>query len=73
MSISSIEPQARRTLSINEAAARYGFSKHTFYKMVSARRIPFLRIGPKIIRFDADALDRFFFEESAVRPIARAK
>lgn len=49
-----------------EAAARLGIKEITLRKWVSARRVPFTKLGAAV-RFNTDELDRFV-EENTHRP-----
>ncbi len=43
-----------RILSYDDAAEFLGICKGTLYALVSQRRIPHVRIGPRLVRFRTD-------------------
>ncbi len=49
-------PMTRRIISIQEAAQYTGLSPHTLSKMVSQRRIPYVKVGRRTM-FDVGLLD----------------
>ncbi len=57
-----------RLLSIDQAAEYMGLSKRTLYRMVSQRRLPFLKIG-RLVKLDLDQLDKWIGKQ-AIRPAA---
>jgi len=56
-----------RLFCINEAAAYTGLAKDTLYKMVSQRRITYIKLGGAL-RFDPVQLDQWI-KESTVMPM----
>ena len=58
----------RKLLSIEEAAHYVGLPKNTLYKMVSQRRIPFTKLGGRLM-FRIGLLDEWI-EQNTVLPIA---
>lgn len=42
-----------------EAAKRLGVERGTLYSWVHRRRVPFVRFGPRAVRFDLVELDRW--------------
>jgi len=48
----------RRLLTKPELATRYGIVTRTVDNWIHKRRIPFLKIGRKLVRFDAAECDR---------------
>jgi excisionase family DNA binding protein len=58
--------EAPRLLTLRELAAFLNVPKKTLYYWVSRREIPFLRIGPRHLRFDRGDVLRHFAE---ARPI----
>src|SRR5215472_15470723 len=57
----------RRFLSIEETAEHTGLSVNTLYKMVSHRRIPFVKMG-RLTKFDVVLLDTWI-KQNTVMPI----
>ena len=57
----------RRLLSIEEAATYTGLSKNTLYKMISQRRIPYVKLGSRV-KFDAGLLDDWV-EQNTMMPM----
>jgi excisionase family DNA binding protein len=49
----------RRLLDIDQAAEVLGIHVATLYRWARARRVPCIRMGARIIRFDPRELDRF--------------
>ena len=64
-------PIQPRLLSIDQVSQYLDLSIHTVYRMVSQRRIPFVKIG-RLTKFDLRALD-LWIEKRSVRPIAPPK
>ncbi len=60
-------PMTRRFISIQEAADYTGLSPHTLYKMVSQRRIPFVKMG-RLTKFDVALLDAWI-KQNTVMPM----
>ena len=56
-----------RLLRIKEVSERTGLSVHTLYKMVSQRRIPFVKLGGALC-FDPEKLDQWI-KQSTVMPL----
>lgn len=52
----------RKMLSYSEAAEKLGVKLGTLYSMVSGARVPFVRLGPRLVRFPEDELDRWLHE-----------
>ena len=52
----------RRLLTIAEAAGYLGIKKKTLYGMTSQRRIPYVKIDGKLLRFDQAELDAWVEE-----------
>lgn len=48
-----------RLLDVTQAASVLGVHPGTLYRMARARRIPCIRIGQRVLRFDPRALDEF--------------
>jgi excisionase family DNA binding protein len=49
----------RKLVTKPELAARYCVVPRTIDNWIAERRIPFLKIGKKMVRFDPDECDRF--------------
>ena len=49
----------RRYLTLREAAVRLGVKPSTMYHWVSMRKIPFIKLNSKAVRFNAQALDQW--------------
>ena len=52
-------PERRRNLSTNEAADYLNVSVRTLRNYVAAGQVRARRVGPKLLRFNADDLDKF--------------
>ena len=61
------QPLQNRLLIIEQAAAYTGLSTHTIYKMVSQRRVPFVKLGGAL-RFDPVELDKWI-KQNTVMPM----
>jgi excisionase family DNA binding protein len=48
----------RRLLTIDETAEYLGLAPTTLYKMVSQRRLPFVKVG-RLLRFDSRLIDEW--------------
>lgn len=51
--------QGKRYLSVTEVAAYLGLSRWTIYDLVDKRRIPFIKLSRKALRFDRLRVDSF--------------
>jgi excisionase family DNA binding protein len=60
-------PITPRLLSIEQVSRYIGLSVHTVYRMVSQRRIPFVKMG-RLTKFDLRTLDARI-EKNPVRPL----
>ncbi len=60
-------PMTRRIISIQEAADYTGLAVQTLYKMVSQRRIPFVKMG-RLTKFDVALLDAWI-KQNTVMPM----
>jgi excisionase family DNA binding protein len=60
----SIDAQIAALLDINQAAERLAVHPMTLYRWARAKRVPAIRIGPRVLRFDPRALDRFIAASS---------
>ncbi len=58
---------ARQLLSVVQAAEYTGLSVHTVYRMVSQRRIPYVKVG-RLMKFDVRLLDQWL-ERQTVMPL----
>ena len=65
--MSHTQTVTRRLLSIDEAAIYTGVSVYTLYKMVSQRRIPYIKVGSRL-KFDLGLLDGWL-KQHTVLPI----
>jgi excisionase family DNA binding protein len=54
----------RKLLDIEEAAALLGIHAATLYRWARAKRVPCIRMGPRAIRFDPQALERYLTRHS---------
>jgi len=54
-------------LTIQQAANHTGLSTHTLYKMVSQRRVPFVKLGGAL-RFNPEQLDQWI-KQNTVMPM----
>ncbi|HEV8642370.1 MAG TPA: helix-turn-helix domain-containing protein [Methylomirabilota bacterium] len=53
-----------KLLDVGQAAALLGLHSATLYRMARARRIPCVRLGRRIIRFDPRALERYLKQKT---------
>ena len=60
----------RRFLSIEETAEYTGISVHTLYKMVSQRRIPFVKMG-RLTKFDVTLLDTWIKQHTVMPMVSK--
>lgn len=60
--MTAIAPNTRMPAA--EAAAYLGVAEKTLRKMTSERRVPFIRISSRCVRYDKAALDRWIEERS---------
>lgn len=51
-------------LTYEEASRRLNIRKNTLYALVSQGRIPHVRLGKRMVRFDAGALDAWIAEHT---------
>ena len=51
-------PELRRLITAKEASQYLSLSKETVYRMASLRRLPYIKIGDRVL-FDAKALDHW--------------
>lgn len=58
-----------KVIDIDEAAQYTGLAKHTLYKMVSQRRVPYIKLGGRV-KFSIDHLDKWIAQHT-VMPIGR--
>src|SRR5205823_967240 len=49
----------RELLTVSAAAKRYAIPPGTFYAWLSRRQIPHIRLGPRMVRFDAVGLEKW--------------
>ena len=57
-----------KLLTVKEVSAITGLAPDTIYKMVSQRRIPFVKLG-RLIKFEQEAIEAWIDEQS-VKPMA---
>jgi excisionase family DNA binding protein len=50
---------AKRLLNISEASEYLGVAEKTLYHWVSQRRIPFVKLSHKVLRFDPARIDKW--------------
>lgn len=62
------QPITRRLFTIHEIAEYTGLSVRTLHRMVSQRRIPFVKMG-RLIKFDRRAMDAWI-ERHSVKPLS---
>ena len=55
----------RRLVSIQDAAHYTGLSVHTLYTMVSQRRVPYVKLGRRVM-FDLTALDTWIKQQTVM-------
>jgi excisionase family DNA binding protein len=54
----------RRLLDIEQAAEVLGIHAATLYKWARAKRVPCIRMGARVIRFDPRALEKFLAQNT---------
>lgn len=52
----------KKLLTYDDVAREYGFNPSTLRVWVVRRRIPFVRLGPRMVRFERAALERWIEE-----------
>jgi len=57
----------KQLITVDRAAQQTGLSTHTLYKMVSQRRVPYVKLGGAL-RFDPVELDKWI-KENTVMPM----
>lgn len=57
------ETQQKRHLSVNELAQHLRVSPRTIYGWVYRRLIPYQKIGPRLIRFDVEEIERWILQK----------
>ncbi len=62
------QPITRRLFTIQEIAEYTGLSVRTLYRMVSQRRIPFVKMG-RLVKCDLKAMDAWI-ERHSVKPLS---
>ncbi len=67
MKTSKQEPRAAY-LNYSQAAELLGVRTGTLYAWVSRRVIPFVRLSPRVVRFDREAIEKWL-SERAVQPV----
>lgn len=56
-------PQMKR-INYQDAASYLGIKVATLRSMVSRRQVPHIRLGPQLVRFDIDELEKWLREHS---------
>jgi excisionase family DNA binding protein len=51
-------------LTYEEVAKRFAIKRSTLYALVAQQRLPFIRLGPRFIRFSRSSLEAFFASHS---------
>ncbi len=51
-------------LSYDDAADLLSLPKGTLYSLVNQRRIPYVRLGPRLVRFDKNKLEAWVSDRS---------
>jgi excisionase family DNA binding protein len=60
---------SRGLLDVDQAAGLVGVHRVTLYRWARQRRIPCVRLGVRVIRFDPTAIEKFIKQNSTeVRP-----
>ncbi len=54
-----------RLMDVSQAATYTGVSVHTLYKMVSQRRIPYVKVG-RLVKFDVELLDKWLRQHTVM-------
>ena len=62
------QPITRRLFTIRKVAEYTGLSVRTLYRMVSQRRIPFVKMG-RLVKCDLKAMDAWI-ERHSVKPLS---
>jgi excisionase family DNA binding protein len=57
-------PQSREFERVEETAKRWRTSPRTVYRLVE-QGMPAIRLGPRILRFDPEAVDRWLAERAS--------
>ena len=60
----TLEQKVATLLNVNEAAELLRVHPVTAYRWARSRRIPSIRIGPRVVRFDPRALERFISSQA---------
>ncbi len=55
---------AKKLLNIRETAEYLGVAEKTLYHWVSQRKIPFVKLSHKVLRFDAEKIDKWVEENT---------
>ena len=61
----------RRLLDIEQAAEVLGIHAATLYKWARAKRVPCIRMGARVIRFDPRALEKFLAQNTVEARLGR--
>lgn len=60
-----------RLVGYKQVSRRLGVKMGTLYAWVQAGRIPHIRLGPRSVRFDPDAVERWIDENRRAEPKLR--
>lgn len=58
----------KKLLDVTEAAEYLGVAEKTLYKWVSLKKIPYVKLSPKCLKFDIQDLDRWITEKR-IQPV----
>ncbi len=61
----SVVQNRNRLMNISEVATLTGMAPHTIYKMVSQRRIPYVKVG-RLVKFDMELLDKWLRQHTVM-------
>lgn len=56
---SDIITASKRLLNMEQVCDRLGCSKWSVYRLIDKREIPFIPLGPRLYRFDPDAINKW--------------
>ena len=61
-----------KLLSVKEVSAITGLAPDTIYKMISQRRIPFVKVG-RLVKFKQQAIDEWIEKQSVAPMTTRSR
>ncbi len=61
----SVVQNRNRLMNISEVASLTGMAPPTIYKMVSQRRIPYVKVG-RLVKFDVELLDKWLRQHTVM-------